>query len=444
MNYDVAIIGGGPGGYSAAFKAASEGMSVIMFEKQRLGGTCLNRGCIPTKALLKSALLYGQIAQAETFGIKVSDVAADLSAMAQRRDAIVERLVGDLEKTVKARKITMISGQAQLTSAHSVSCNGENYQAENIIIATGSKVSLPPISGIDSPCVITSDQLLSSQNIDYQSLTIIGGGVIGVECASIYLALGRPVTIIEMADRILPTMDPEIAQRLSMHLKKRGAVIVTGARVTAIEDDRVCYLDKKGEACSLSSEAILIATGRKANLDGLLAEGVSLEVNRGIVTDDAGKTALGSVYAIGDAVSGNIQLAHVAMAQGENVIDVISGRKPVIDTNVVPSCLYTEPEAASVGLFEQQARDMGLNVHCRKSLTGSNGKCVIENADSGYVKLVLDENEVILGAQLVCPHATEMIGELALAVEKKLTVAQLAEVIHPHPTINELIAAAAK
>jgi dihydrolipoamide dehydrogenase len=338
----------------------------------------------------------------------------------------------------------MAYGQAQLTSAHTVSCNGENYEAENIILAAGSQVSLPPISGIDSPHVITSDQLLKRTDIDYQSLTIIGGGVIGVECASIYLALGRPVTIIEMTDRILPTMDLEIAQRLTMHLKKRGAVIVTGGRVTAIEDDRVCYLDKKGEPCCVISEAILVATGRKANLEGLLAPAVSLEVSRGIVADENGRTALKGIYAIGDAVSGNIQLAHVAMAQGENVVDIICGRQPAIDLKVVPSCLYTEPEAASVGLYEQQAKDLGLNVHCRKTLTGSNGKCVIENADSGYVKLVLDENEVILGAQLVCPHATEMIGELALAVQKKLTADQLAEVIHPHPTISEMIAAAAK
>ena len=444
VKYDIAIIGAGPGGYSAAFKAANEGLSVIMFEKDRMGGTCLNRGCIPTKALLKSALLFSQISQAETFGINVGSLSADMNAMAQRRDAIVERLVGDLEKTAKARKVTMAYGQAQLTSAHTVSCNGENYEAENIIIAAGSQVSLPPISGIDSPHVITSDQLLKRTDIDYQSLTIIGGGVIGVECACIYLALGRPVTIIEMADRILPTMDPEIAQRLTMHLKKRGAAIVTSGRVTAIEDDTVRYLDKKGEACQVSSEAILVATGRKANLEGLLSEGVSLEINRGVLTDESGRTSLANVYAIGDAVSGNIQLAHVAMAQGENVIDIIQGRQPSIDLKVVPSCLYTEPEAASVGLYEQQAKDLGLNVHCRKALTGGNGKCVIENADSGYAKLVLDENEVILGAQLVCPHATEMIGELALAVQKKMTAGQLAEVIHPHPTINEMVAAAAK
>ena len=443
MKYDIAIIGAGPGGYTAAFKAADEGLSVVIFEKDRFGGTCLNRGCVPTKALLKSATLLSEIRNAGTFGISVTEVSHDMQAMAMRRDQIVERLRADLEKAVKAKKITLVTGQAVITSPQTVECGGEEYQAQNIIIATGSQVSLPPIPGIDSPQVITSNQLLERQEIDYQSLTIIGAGVIGVECASIYLALGRPVTMIEMADRILPTMDPEIAQRLTAHLKKRGAVIVTGARVSAIEGDTVCYLDRKGQQCRCSSEAILVATGRKASVEGLLGEGVSLEVSRGIVADGNGRTSAPHIYAIGDAVSGNIQLAHVAMAQGENVIDIIQGRQPSVDMKTVPSCLYTDPEAASVGLYEQQAREQGISVRCSKSVTGGNGKCLIENAESGYVKLVMDENDVIIGGQMVCPHATEMIGEIALAVEKKLTAGQLAEVIHPHPTVNEMIAQAA-
>ena len=444
MKYDLAIIGGGPGGYSAAFKAAEEGLNVVMFEKDKLGGTCLNRGCVPTKALLHSAELYSTLKNSEKYGIGACEVSYQMSAIVQRKNEIVEKLRNDLQKAVKANKVTLVEGCGQLAGEHRVICNGEEYEADNIIIATGSKVAIPPIPGIDSSKVVTSNELLEREDIDYDSLIIIGAGVIGIECASIYLSLGKPVTLVEMADRILPTMDPEIAQRLNMFLKKRGAVIHTSARVTAINDDTVVFTDKKGQECQVSGQAILVATGRKSNLDGLLAEGVQLEINRGICADEDGRTSLPGVYVIGDARSGNIQLAHLAMAQGENVVDTIMGREKAIDEKVVPSCLYTQPEAASVGLYEQQAKEMGLNVHSRKSLTGANGKCCIEDSESGYVKLVLDENEVIIGAQLVCPHATEMIGELALAVKNGYTAGQLAEVIHPHPTIMEMIAAAAK
>ena len=444
MKYDLAIIGGGPGGYSAAFKAAEEGLNVVMFEKDKLGGTCLNRGCVPTKALLHSAELYSTLKNSEKYGISASEVSYQMSAIVQRKNEIVEKLRNDLQKAVKANKVTLVEGCGQLAGEHRVICNSEEYEADNIIIATGSKVAIPPIPGIDSSKVITSNELLEREDIDYDSLIIIGAGVIGIECASIYLSLGKPVTLVEMADRILPTMDPEIAQRLNMFLKKRGAVIHTSARVTAINDDTVVFTDKKGQECQVSGQAILVATGRRSNLDGLLAEGVQLEINRGIFADEDGRTSLPGVYVIGDARSGNIQLAHLAMAQGENVVDTIMGREKAIDEKVVPSCLYTQPEAASVGLYEQQAKEMGLNIHSRKSLTGANGKCCIEDSASGYVKLVLDENEVIIGAQLVCPHATEMIGELALAVKNGYTADQLAEVIHPHPTIMEMIAAAAK
>lgn len=444
MKYDLAIIGGGPGGYSAAFKAAEEGLNVVMFEKDKLGGTCLNRGCVPTKALLHSAELYSTLKNSEKYGISASEVSYQMSAIVQRKNEIVEKLRNDLQKAVKANKVTLVEGCGQLAGEHRVICNGEEYEADNIIIATGSKVAIPPIPGIDSSKVITSNELLEREDIDYDSLIIIGAGVIGIECASIYLSLGKPVTLVEMADRILPTMDPEIAQRLNMFLKKRGAVIHTSARVTAINDDTVVFTDKKGQECQVSGQAILVATGRRSNLDDLLAEGVQLEINRGICADEDGRTSLPNVYVIGDARSGNIQLAHLAMAQGENVVDTIMGREKAIDEKVVPSCLYTQPEAASVGLYEQQAKEMGLNIHSHKSLTGANGKCCIEDSESGYVKLVLDENEVIIGAQLVCPHATEMIGELALAVKNGYTADQLAEVIHPHPTIMEMIAAAAK
>ncbi len=449
MNYDVAIIGAGPGGYTAALKAASQGKSVIIFEKSYLGGTCLNRGCIPTKSLLHSAELLGEIQGAEAFGIHVTEAKADEAAMHQRKNEVVATLRQAIAKLLKGAKVQVVEGEAHIEAPHVVSCNGETYQAESIVVATGSEPAIPPIHGSDLPGVYTSNDILEAEGRHFDSLVIVGGGVIGVECATIYLNLGCKVTILEMADHILPPMEKEIAQRLTMKLKKLGAVVETSAKVASISGEpgamTVSYLDKKGNEKSVEAQGVLIAAGRKAALAGLFGKGLEPELKRGaLVADAEGRTGIDGVYVIGDARADNIQLAHVASAQGENIVDTICGSAPAIDMAVVPSCVYTSPELASVGISQDQAKAQGLAVQVHKLPTGSNGKSLISGSDSGFVKLVLAEDNTVLGAQLVCDRATDIVGELALAVKLGLKVEDIAATIHPHPTFVEMVGQAAK
>lgn len=450
MNFDLAIIGGGPGGYNAAEKAAKAGLQVVLFEKDYLGGTCLNRGCMPTKALIHSTEVYEVMThEAKTLGIQASGVTYDFAAMHARKNQVVEELRKGVEKLMKAGKITVVHGTAQITAPGVVACEGETYEVKDIIIATGSKVAYPPIPGIRGEGVYDSSDILEGEGKQFASLIIIGGGVVGVECASIYRSLGCEVTILEAADHILPFMDKEIAQRLNMMLKKRGCKVEAKAMVQKIEGTpgnmTVTYSDKKGEEHTVSAEGVLASAGRCANIDGLFGEGVEVELfKNAIVADEVGRTSIPHIYVIGDAKARNIQLAHVAEAQGANAVAVICGKEPPIDMSVVPSCVYTSPEIASVGMTEDQAKEAGVAVKTTKYLTGANGKCLIENTDSGYVKLVADaESGRLLGAQLVCPRATDMIGELALAVQKGITADGLHAVIHPHPTFCEMLSGAA-
>lgn len=450
MKFDIAIIGGGPGGYTAAEKAAKEGLQVVLFEKEDLGGTCLNRGCMPTKALLHSAEVYASLGHAQTLGIQTQGITYDFAAMHQRKDVVVDTLRQGVEKLMKANKITVVAGQACIEQAGVISCNGETYEVEDIIIASGSKVAYPPIPGIDLPGVWNSRDILEGGGQHFDSLIIIGGGVVGVECATLYRCLGCEVTVLEAADHILPFMDKEIAQRLTMNMKKQGVKVEAKASVQKIEGTpgamTVTYADKKGAEHTVSAQGVLAAAGRKANLDGLFGPNFSLELERGAIVGDVdGRTSVPHIYVIGDAKAKNIQLAHVASAQGENAVAVITGKQPPLDMSVVPSCVYTDPEIASVGLTEEGAKAAGIPVKTGKYLTGANGKCLIEGTESGYVKLVTDsENGRILGAQLVCPRATDMVGELTVAIQKGLTAAELATVIHPHPTFSEMLFGAAE
>lgn len=450
MHYDIAIIGGGPGGYTAAEKAAKAGLQVVLFEQEDLGGTCLNRGCMPTKALLHSAETFAALSHAQDLGVHTQGASYDFAAMHQRKAQVVEILRQGVEKLMKANKITVVHGQACIQKAGVVTCNEETYEVRDILIATGSKVAYPPIPGIDLPGVYNSRDMLQGNGQDFSSLVIIGGGVVGVEFASIYRCLGCQVTLLEAADHILPFMDREIAQRLTMILKKQGVTVEAKAMVQRIEGYpdamTVTYTDKKGAEHQITAQGVLAAAGRIANLDGLFGPDFSLELDRGaVVGDEIGRTSVPHVYVIGDAKARNIQLAHVASAQGENVIADILGKRPPLDMSVVPSCVYTVPEIASVGLTEEKAKADGIAVKTGKYLTGANGKCLIEGTESGYVKLVTDSaTGRLLGAQLVCPRATDMVGELTVAIQKGLTAADLAQVIHPHPTFSEMLFGAAE
>lgn len=450
MKFEIAIIGGGPGGYTAAEKAVKAGFQVVLFEKEDLGGTCLNRGCMPTKALLHSAETYASLGHAQALGIQTQDITYDFAAMHRRKDEVVTTLRQGVEKLMQANKITVVYGQAQIEKAGVIRCNGETYEAEDIIIATGSRVAYPPIPGLDLPGVWNSRDILEGGGQNFDSLVIVGGGVVGVECATLYRCLGCEVTVLEAAEHILPFMDKEIAQRLTMILKKQGVTVEAKASVQNIAgtpgEMRVTYTDKKGAEHTVTAQGVLAAAGRKANLEGLFGPDFSLELERGAIVGDAdGRTSVPHVYVIGDAKARNIQLAHVASAQGENAVAVIAGKKPPLDLSVVPSCVYTNPEIASVGLTEAGAKAAGIAVKTGKYLTGANGKCLIEGTESGYVKLVTDSGSgKLLGAQLVCPRATDMVGELALAIQKGITADELSAVIHPHPTFSEMLFGAAE
>ncbi len=451
--FDIAIIGAGPGGYTAAHEAARRGKSVVLFERNLLGGTCLNRGCIPTKALLHSSKAFAEANGGSEYGIICSGVALDFSAMHAHKTKIVTDLREGLAKLMKNDKVTFIEGEAQLTSANDASCtivcDGMEYEAHELIIATGSVPKRIPIPGIDLPGVLTSDDILEGEGADLSSLIIIGGGVIGVECAELYAALSRQVSILEAMERILPPFDKEIAQRVNMHLKKSKVKIETSARVAEItqQNDTLCvrYCDKKGNEQQLCAHGVLIATGRAAETKGLFAVTICAKLERGaLVCDNDGRSSLPHVWAIGDVRAGTAQLAHVAMAQARNVIRAICHEEQLINEQLIPSCVYTSPEVASIGISETEAKERKLSIRVAKVVSGSNAKCLIEGGDSGYLKLIAAKDDgQILGAQLVCPRATDLIGELAVAIAQNMTAAQLASAIHPHPTVSELIAEAA-
>ncbi|MBO4919569.1 MAG: dihydrolipoyl dehydrogenase [Erysipelotrichaceae bacterium] len=437
MRYDVMIIGGGPGGYTAANKAGRNGLKTILFEKDQIGGTCLNRGCIPMKALIQSAHVYKDAKQGEMFGVLAENTSLDYGKVKERRDSVVSTLRGGIEKSLKANKVETVKGFAQIIDKDKISCNGEIYEGDHIIIAAGSIPAIPPIEGREF--AITSDDVLEKDHQLKDSIIIIGGGVIGCEIADAFSGFGVKVTVIEMADRLLPTLDRELGTRLAMFFRKKGIDVICSAAVKKIgEDHSVTYTDKKGEEQTVTADEVLIATGRRANIASLVSEDFSLETGRGIVSDENGRTNVDSIYVIGDARQGNIQLAHVAEAQGENIIDLILGRQPSHDMSVIPSGVYTDPEIASVGIGEDELKEKGIAYQARKYLTGANGKCLIENSDSGFVKIITVD-DVIVGGQIITPHATELIGELTVAVQKKLKVSELSEVVHPHPTISEMI-----
>ena len=440
MKYDVVIIGGGPAGYTAANKASENGLKTLLIEKDKVGGTCLNRGCIPMKSIIESARIYNSHLESELYGIKYSDVSFDYSLINSRRNDVVNTLRTGVEKSLKTNKVEVVYGKAKIISKNEVECEGVIYETDNIIIATGSIVAIPPIEGIDY--ALTSNDVLETDYSLPESLIIIGGGVIGVEIASALSSFNTKVTILEMANNLLPSMDKEIGQRLAMFFKKKGIDVNCGCNVKTIKKENdnyiVEYLDSKNEMKQVIASQVIVATGRKANIDGLFDDNLGLQVNRGIVADENGKTNIDNIYVIGDARSNNIQLAHMAEAQGENIIDIILNKPLTNDISVIPSGVYSDPEIAFVGISEDKLKQDNVEYKSKKYLTGANGKCLIENSESGFVKIITVDDVIVAGS-IIAPHATELIAELAIAVEKKMTMKQFGEVVHPHPTISEML-----
>ena len=439
-DYQLIVIGAGPGGYVAALQAAKRGMKTAVVESRDVGGTCLNRGCIPTKALLHTAEIYTQAKEGETFGVRAQDLTVDFAAAHRRKAEVTEKLRLGIEGLFKQKKVDLIRGTGTIVAPGKVAVNGETYTADHILIATGSVPARPPIPGLE--LAVTSDELLEGAAEAPKSLVIIGGGVIGVELASVYSALGCEVTILEAMDRILPNMDREICQNLTMILKKRGVKVFPGAMVNAVEEGpdgallvRYTCKDQPGEA---RGEAVLCAIGRRPNTAGLFGDGFSLDMERGrILTDERYQTSVPGIYAVGD-VAARVQLAHVASAQGTNCVELLAGQEPVIDGRYIPSCIYTDPEIAAVGLTADEAKAQGRAVKVGKCLMSANGKTVIADGQRGFMKIVADaETGVILGGQLMCQRATDMITQVTAAVVNGMTAQQLLSAMRPHPTFEE-------
>ena len=448
MSWDLIVIGGGPGGYTAAIRAAQLGLHTALVERDAVGGTCLNRGCIPTKALIHAAERYEEMQACATFGLRAEGVSFDYPAMCARRDQVVGQLRDGVERLLKGNKVDRITGTARILGPGRVQVGEEVLEGKSILIATGSRPALPPVPGLDLPGVLTSDDLLTGDTF-YQRLAIIGGGVIGMEFAGLYQALGAEVTVLEAMDRILPTLDRELSQSLSMLIKRKGVKLCAGARVEKVEqgpNGLVCTYTVKDKTETVTVDAVLVATGRRANTDGLCAPEVDLGLDRGTIpVDDRFQTCVPGIYAIGDAVKGSIQLAHAAAAQGINAVSMLAGREPPMDLSVVPSCVYVRSEMASVGRTEAQCKEAGIPVKTAKYLTGSNSRSVITDAGRGFIKVVYDgETGVVLGAQLLCERATDLVGEFASAISRGETLEDMARVIHGHPTFAESVGEAAE
>lgn len=443
-HFDLIVVGAGPGGYVAAIKAAKLGLQTAIVESRDVGGTCLNRGCIPAKAMIHAASLYDEIKRADEFGIVCGDVKVDYEKVVAYKEDTVQKLVSGVEGLFKGNGVTLLRGRGVVHADKRVDVVTEDatttYSADKIIIAAGSKPVELPLPGMDLDRVITSDALFALRE-QPESLVIIGGGVIGCEFANAYAYMGTKVTILEGMASIVPNMEKEISQNLKMILKKRGVDIINNAMVQSVSDDdgaRVVHYVQKDEEKSVSGQYVLVSVGRAANTQGLFAPDEAPDMERGRITVDGDfQSSIPGIYAIGDAIRG-MQLAHTASAQGIVCVEKMMNHAPSIALDVVPTCVYTNPEIASVGLSEDQAKAEGREVLCGKFIMSSNGKSLISHEERGFIKIVADkESHVILGAQMMCARATDMITELATAINQKLTAEAMLETIHPHPTYNE-------
>lgn len=442
--YDVVVIGAGPGGYVAAIKAAKLGLKTAIIEERRAGGTCLNRGCIPAKAMIHASSLYREMQEAERFGISASDVTYDYGKIVVYKEETTDKLVQGVEQLLKANGVDVYDGKGTLLEEKKVRIRKEQedvvLEGENIILASGSKPLILPIPGMDSERVLTSDALFAMKEAP-KSLIIIGGGVISVEFATVYANLGCKITILEAMPKLVPNMDKEISQNLKMILKKRGIDIHTSAAVQGVttEDGNcTCHYIEKDQEQEVTADYVLCAVGRCPNTDGLFGENVKPDMERGRVLVNANfESSIPGVYAIGDLIFG-VQLAHAASAQGIVVAEKLAGKEPSIDLSIVPGCVYTDPEIASAGMTEDQAKENGIAVKCGKFIMSANGKSIITQEERGFIKVVADEaTGKILGAQMMCARATDMIGEFVTAITNGLTVEQMLKGMRSHPTYNE-------
>lgn len=464
QNYDIVILGGGTGGYVAAIRAAQLGLKTAIVEKGNLGGTCLHKGCIPSKALLRSAEVYATTKNhAADFGVNTGEVTLDFSRVQARKESIVSQLHQGVQGLMKKGKIDVFEGTGRMlgpsifspSPGGTVSVemnNGEENEMlipKNVIIATGSRPRSLPGLTIDGTQVMTSDEALLMTELP-KSILIVGGGVIGIEWASMLNDFGVEVTVIEYADRIIPTEDADVSKEMQKLLAKKGITFATSAKVLSetleTSDGSVTIsAELKGETKTFTAEKMLVSVGRQANVENIGIENTDILVDKGFVqVKDTFQTKESHIYAIGDVIGG-LQLAHVASHEGITAVEHIAGQKThAIDYNLVSRCIYSNPEAASVGITQQQAKDQGFDVKVGKFSFKAIGKALVYGESDGFVKIIADKNtNDILGVHMIGPHVTDMISEAGLAMVLDATPWEIANTIHPHPTLSEVMGEAA-
>ncbi len=443
----IAVIGGGPGGYVAAIRAAQLGAEVTLIEKSRLGGTCLNVGCIPTKALLSSAHLYESVKEGKAQGV-IAEPFLDFSQVQKNKAFVVSRLVSGVGGLLKANHVRVIQGTASFEDQSNLvvtDVNGEQQtlSSDKIIIASGSIPVIPPIPGVNIPQCIDSTQALSLESVP-SSMLIIGGGVIGLELATAYHSFGTKITVVEMTPEILPMMDAELVQMLRKKLKRIGIEVITGAKVASVEEKNgIAYVqvEQNGITTSYTADKVLVSVGRRTDTEALNLEAAGIRHDRGrIQVDKFLLTNLPNVYAIGDCL-GKIMLAHVASAQGEAAAEHAMGHlADIYSDKTIPSCVYTDPELATVGLTEEKAKEAGIDYIVGRFPLAANGKALIMNGGEGAIKIIADAKyHEVLGVHILGPRATDLITEGALAIRLEATLEELITTIHAHPTIGEAV-----
>lgn len=442
------VIGGGPGGYVAAIRGAQLGAEVTLIEKENLGGTCLNVGCIPTKVLLHSSELLNEIKEAKTLGIEVNEeVKVNWTQLQNRKTIVVNTLVSGVSSLLEHNKVKVINGTATFEGKNSIKVTkdqgeSENIQFDNVIISSGSIPFIPPIEGRELEGVIDSTGALSLDSIP-KSMVIIGGGVIGIEFANIFNSLGCKVTVIEMLPFILPPVDREISEILKGKLKGDGIDIYNNCKVTKVEksnENLNVSFEENNSKLNINTEKVLIAVGRRANISNLNLESIGVSTEKGCIwVNDSMETNIKGIYAIGDCTGKNM-LAHVASDQGIIAVENIMGKHKKMDYKTVPACVYTKPELASVGLTEEQVKEKGIDYKVGKFPLMANGKSLIMNEISGIIKIIADKKyDEVLGVHILGPRATDLITEGALALRLETTLQEIATTVHAHPTVGEAI-----
>lgn len=446
-NFDIAIIGGGPGGYVAAIKAAQMGASTVLFEKNKVGGICLNEGCIPTKTMLRTAKLYDELLHASAFGIDIeetSTVKINWENLLKRKEKVVKQLVDGVSALLKHNGVKVVKAYAEVLEPGKIRAQNESYTYKHLIIATGSRTFFPDIPGLkesyEEGHIIDSTGAIQLKEKP-ERMVILGGGVIAVEFATLFNALGTQVVMLQRSHEILTFLDHEVRSAVQKHLLSKGVDIHLNTQVSRIDGDKVYALDN-GKEVVFEGEVILASFGRIPNLEGL--EKLNLKVDRkGVVTTDSLETNQADTYAIGD-VNGKYMLAHVASAEGIAAVENIMGENSKIDYNKIPSCIYSFPEVGVVGLTEQDAREQGYDVIISKFPLSVNGKALAEGESMGFVKIVADRTYgEVIGVHIIASHATDMIAEAVASMALEGTIHDLSKTVHPHPTLSEVVMEAA-